>query len=46
MVYSPKLTFVTNGNNSIDVGLALGKTIRFGSLKFTADCFSNLSLLS
>jgi hypothetical protein len=44
MVYSPKLTFVANGNNSTGVGLTLGKTIRFGSLEFTADRFSNLSL--
>jgi hypothetical protein len=27
MVYSPKLTFVANNNNSIGVGLTLGKTI-------------------
>jgi hypothetical protein len=44
MVYSPKLTFISNGNNLTDVGLTLGKTIRFGSLEFTADHFSNLSL--
>jgi hypothetical protein len=44
MVYSPKLTLVANGYNSIGVGLALGETIYFGSLEFTDDRFGNLSL--
>jgi hypothetical protein len=44
MVYSLKLTFVANGKNSTDIGLAPVKTIWFGSLKFTANHFSNLSL--
>jgi hypothetical protein len=44
MVYSLKLSFVANSNNLTDVGLALGETICFGSLEFTADHFSCLSL--
>jgi hypothetical protein len=35
---------VANGNNLTGIGLAPGKTIFFGSLEFTADCFGNLSL--
>jgi hypothetical protein len=44
MVHSSKLTFIVNGNNLTDVGFTPGETIYFGSLKFTANCFSNLSL--
>jgi hypothetical protein len=44
MVYSLKLTFVANGNNSTSVELTPGETIWFGSLEFTIDHFSNLSL--
>jgi hypothetical protein len=44
MVHSTKLTFIANSNNLTDVGLALGETICFGSLEFTVDHFSNLSL--
>jgi hypothetical protein len=44
IAYSPKLTFVADGNNQTGIGLTLGETICFGSLEFTADCFSNLSL--
>jgi hypothetical protein len=44
MVYSPKLTFVANENNMTDIEFTLGETICFGSLEFTTDCFSNLSL--
>jgi hypothetical protein len=44
MVYSPKLTFIANCNNSTDIGLAPGETICFGSLEFTADRFGCLSL--
>jgi hypothetical protein len=43
MVYSLKLSFVGNGINSTDVGLALGETICFGSLEFTADYLGHLS---
>jgi hypothetical protein len=43
MVYSPKLTFITNGNNPIDVGLAPGETICFGSLEFITDRFGRSS---
>jgi hypothetical protein len=43
MVYSPKLTYVANGNNPTGVGLAPGETIWFGSLEFTTDHFGNLS---
>jgi hypothetical protein len=43
MIFSPKLTFVANGNNSNSVGLALGETC-FGSLEFTTDSFGRLSL--
>jgi hypothetical protein len=44
MVTSPKLSFVANGSNPIGVGLALGETICFGSLEFTTDHLSRLSL--
>jgi hypothetical protein len=44
MFPSPKLSFFANGNNSTDVGLTLGETIRFGSSEFTADCLDSLSL--
>jgi hypothetical protein len=44
MVYSPKLTFIANGNNPIGVGLASGETIYFDSLEFTVDRFGRLSL--
>jgi hypothetical protein len=44
IVYSSKLSFVANGNNSIDFSLALGETICFSSLEFTADYFKRLSL--
>jgi hypothetical protein len=44
MVYSPKLSFVANGSNPTDVGLTLGETTCFGSLEFTADHLSRLSL--
>jgi hypothetical protein len=44
MIYSPKLTFVANGNNSTDVELAPDETIWFESLLFTTDRFGNLSL--
>jgi hypothetical protein len=44
MVYSPKLTFIDNGNNQTKVELAPSKTICFGSLEFTTDCFGHLSL--
>jgi hypothetical protein len=44
MVHSPKLTFAANGNNLTDVGLALDEAIFFGSLEFTVDRFSNLTL--
>jgi hypothetical protein len=44
MVHFPKLTFVANDNNLTGVGFALGKTIFFESLEFTADHFGNLRL--
>jgi hypothetical protein len=44
MVYSPKLTFIANGNNPTGIGLAPGETIYFGSLEFTTDHFGRLSL--
>jgi hypothetical protein len=44
MVHPLKLTFVANNNNLTGVGLTLGETICIGSLEFTADCFSNMSL--
>jgi hypothetical protein len=37
MVPSPNLSFVSNGNHPTGIGLALGSTIRFGSLDFTTD---------
>jgi hypothetical protein len=43
MVPSPNLSFVSNGNHTIGIGLALGSTIRFGSLDFTTDHFGRLS---
>jgi hypothetical protein len=44
MVYSPKLTFIANGNNLTGIGFTPRKTICFGSLEVTTGCFSNLSL--
>jgi hypothetical protein len=44
MVYSPKLTFITNHKNTTSIGLALGETIYFGSVEFTTDRFSRLSI--
>jgi hypothetical protein len=44
MVYSPKFTFIANGNNPAGIGLAPSKMIYFGSLEFTANRFGNLSL--
>jgi hypothetical protein len=44
MVYSPKLTFITNHKNTTSIGLALGETIYFGSMEFTIDRFSRLSI--
>jgi hypothetical protein len=44
MVYSPKLTFIANDNNTTDVGFSPSETICFGSLEFTVDRFSNMSL--
>jgi hypothetical protein len=44
MFYSPKITFVADGNNLTDVGLTPTKIICFGSLEFTTNRFSNLSL--
>jgi hypothetical protein len=44
MVYSLKLTFVANGNNPVNGGFTPVKPICFGSLEFTIDRFSNLSL--
>jgi hypothetical protein len=44
MVYSLKPFFVANDINPTSVGLALGETIYFGNLEFTADRFGRLSL--
>jgi hypothetical protein len=44
MVYSLKITFVANSDNSTGVRLVPGGIIYFGSLEFTADYFGNLSL--
>jgi hypothetical protein len=44
MVPSLKLSFIAKNNNPTSVGLALGSTIHFSSLKFIADCLSRLSL--
>jgi hypothetical protein len=44
MVPSLKLCFLANINNPTSLGLALGRTIDFGSLEFTADCLGRLSL--
>jgi hypothetical protein len=44
MVRSPKLAFVVDSEHQTDIGFALGETIHFGSLEFTADHFGRLSL--
>jgi hypothetical protein len=44
MVYSPKLSFIANGSNPTGVGLALGRTICFDILEFTANRLGRLSL--
>jgi hypothetical protein len=44
MVPSPKVSFIANDNNLTGINLALGSTIQFGSLEFTADHLSRLSL--
>jgi hypothetical protein len=44
MAPSPKLYFVANDNNSIDVYLAPGSTILFDSLEFTPDRIGCLTL--
>jgi hypothetical protein len=44
MVTSPKLSFITNGDNPTGVGLATGETIHFGNLEFTAEDLGHLSL--
>jgi hypothetical protein len=44
MVPSLKVSFIANGNHLTSVGLAPGSTIRFSSMKFTADRLGRLSL--
>jgi hypothetical protein len=44
MVYSSKFTIIADGKHQIGVGLALGKTIHFGSLEFIAERIDDLSL--
>jgi hypothetical protein len=43
MVYSPKPTIITDGNNLIHVKFARGETISFGGMEFITDRFDNLS---
>jgi hypothetical protein len=44
MVTSPKLPFVTNGDNLTGIGLTLGETSHFDSLEFTANHLGRLSV--
>jgi hypothetical protein len=44
MVPLLKLSFIANGNNPTSIGLALGSTIHFNSLEFTADRLGCLCL--
>jgi hypothetical protein len=44
MVPSSKISFVANGNNATDIGLASGSYICFSSLEFTTDHLGCLSL--
>jgi hypothetical protein len=46
MVYSSKFTIIVDGKHQISVGLALGKTIHFGSLEFIAERIDDLSLFA
>jgi hypothetical protein len=43
MVYSPKLTFIANHNNSTGIGLTRSKTICFDILEFTNVRFDHRS---
>jgi hypothetical protein len=44
MVPSSKLSFISNNNNPISIGIAPGNTIHFGSLGFITDRLVYLSL--
>jgi hypothetical protein len=46
MVYSSKFTVIADGKHQIVLGLALGKTIHFGSLEFIAERIDDLSLFA
>jgi hypothetical protein len=44
MVHSSMLIVATDGERLTCGGFSLGEIVRFGSLKFIADCFGGLTL--